>query len=175
MLGVIAGYDPNDSTTIREAVPDYRQSLDRDIKGIRVGVIRELQGRLAPEVADSFGAAMKQLAALGATVDEVSIPSIDGAVTVALNIIWSEALEYHESMLKMHADDYGRGVRRTLEMGMTMPVTSYIRAQRARPRILGETMRAPAKFDVLAKPSSATPPPKLRETPGSSCTSTLAA
>src|SRR5260370_13310961 len=155
MLGVIAGYDPNDSTTSREPVPDYMQSLDRDIKGIRVGVIRELQGRLAPEVADSFGAAMKQLAALGATVDEVSIPSIDGAVTVALNIILSEALEYHESMLKMHADDYGRGVRRMLAMGVTMPVTNYIRAQPARPPILAAPSRPPHKFTVLAKPSSA--------------------
>ncbi len=117
-------------------------------------MIHELQDRLSPEVADSFGAAMKQLAALGATVDEVSIPSIDGAVTVALNIIWSEALEYHESMLKMHADDYGRGVRRMLEMGMTMPVTSYIRAQRARPRILGEAMRALEKFDEFGDTAS---------------------
>jgi aspartyl-tRNA(Asn)/glutamyl-tRNA(Gln) amidotransferase subunit A len=174
MLGVIAGYDPNDSTTSREPVPDYMQSLNRHIKGIRVGVIRELQDRLAPEVADSFGAAMKQLAALGATVDEVSIPSIDGAVTVALNIIWSEALEYHESMIKTRADDYGRGVRRMLEMGMTMPVTSYIRAQRARPRILGEAMRALEKFDVLATPSSATPPPKISEARGAAWAVSLA-
>src|SRR5260370_1354636 len=117
-----------------EPLAYYEKPLKRDIKGIQVGVIHELQDRLSPEVADSFGAAMKRLAALGATVDEVSIPSIDGAVTVALNIIWSEALEYHQSMLKMQADDYGRGVRRMLEMGMTQPVTSYISAQRARPR-----------------------------------------
>src|SRR5260370_40980718 len=129
MLGVIAGYDPNNSTTSREPVPDYARSLNRDIKGIRVGVIHELQDRLSPEVADSFGAAMKQLAALGATVDEVSIPSIDGAVTVALNIIWSEALEYHDSTLKTRADDYVRRVRRMRQMGTSVPATTSIRRQ----------------------------------------------
>jgi aspartyl-tRNA(Asn)/glutamyl-tRNA(Gln) amidotransferase subunit A len=174
MLGVIAGHDPNDATSSREPVPDYTQALGHDIKGVRVGVIRELQEGLSTEVASGFDAAMKQLAALGADVEEVSIPSIEAAPAMALRIIWSEALEYHEDWLRTRADLYGKGVRRMLEMALTVPVTGYIRAQRARTLMLGETLRALERCDVLATPTCGTPPPKIDEARGSSWVTGLA-
>src|SRR5690348_14079468 len=129
MLGVIAGFDPNDATTSREPVPDYTQALTGDLKGTRIGIIRELRSGVSPEVGDGFDAAIKQLAALGAESEEVSLPSIDAVPMMALNIIWAEALEYHEQWMRTRAERYGKGVRRMLEMAMTMPVTAYIRAQ----------------------------------------------
>src|SRR5215471_1280725 len=63
MLGVIAGFDPNDATTSPEPVPDYARALTGDIKGIRIGVIRELRSGVSAEVGEGFDAAMKQLAA----------------------------------------------------------------------------------------------------------------
>lgn len=168
MLGVIAGYDPNDPTSSREPVPDYSLALNRDIKGIRVGVISELQTGLSDEVAQGFAAALKQLAALGADVEEVSMPSIEAAPMVALNIIWGEALEYHENWIRTRADAYGKGVRRMLEVAMTLPLTTYIRAQRARAAIFGDAMRTLERCDVLATPTCGAPPPKIADARNSS-------
>jgi aspartyl-tRNA(Asn)/glutamyl-tRNA(Gln) amidotransferase subunit A len=174
MLGVIAGYDPNDATSSREPVPDYTQALNRDIKGVRIGAIRELQSGLSDEVAHGFAVALRQLGALGADIDEVSIPSIEASSAAALNIIWSEALEYHEKWIRTRANDYGKGVRRMLEMAMTLPASSYIRAQRARTLILGETLRALDRCDVLATPTCGTPPPRCAEARASSSATSLA-
>src|SRR6266404_8143660 len=68
MLGAIAGFDPNDPTSSREPVPDYTSRLGGDLKGIRVGVIRELNSGVSEPVARAFSAALKQLGSLGATV-----------------------------------------------------------------------------------------------------------
>jgi aspartyl-tRNA(Asn)/glutamyl-tRNA(Gln) amidotransferase subunit A len=167
MLGVIAGFDPKDATSSREPVPDYARALCRDIKGTRIGVIRELRAGVNTEVGDGFDAAMKQLAALGGEIEEVSMPSIDAAPMAVLHIIWGEALEYHEQWIHTRAEHYGKGVRRMLEMAMTMPVTAYIRAQRSRSVLLGEAMSALERVDVLAAPVSGTPPPKIAEARGS--------
>jgi aspartyl-tRNA(Asn)/glutamyl-tRNA(Gln) amidotransferase subunit A len=167
MLGAIAGFDPKDATTSHEPVPDYKQALGRDIKGVRVGIIRELRSGVSAEVGGGFDAAMKQLAALGAEVEEVSIPSIDAGAMMVLQIIWGEALEYHEQWLHTRAEHYGKGVRRMLEMAMTLPVTAYIRAQRGRAVLLAEAKRALERVDVLASPTSGTPPAKITEARGS--------
>src|SRR6266446_1714230 len=174
MLGAIAGHDPNDPTSSREPVPDYTQALGRDIKGVQVGMIRELRIGVSAEVGGGFDAAMKQLAALGAEVEEVSIPSIDAAAMMVLQIIWGEALEYHEQWLHTRAEHYGKGVRRMLEMAMTLPVTAYIRAQRARTVLLAEAMRALERVDVLTAPASGAPPTKITEARGSGSAAGLA-
>jgi aspartyl-tRNA(Asn)/glutamyl-tRNA(Gln) amidotransferase subunit A len=174
MLGAIAGFDPNDPTSSREPVPDYRQALGRDIKGVRVGIIRELRASAGPEVAGGFDAALKQVAALGAEIQEISIPSIDAAAMMVLQIMWGEALEYHEPWLRTRAELYGKGVRRMLEMAMTLPVTAYIRAQRARTVLLAEALGALERVDVLAAPASGTPPAKIKDARGSASAAGLA-
>jgi aspartyl-tRNA(Asn)/glutamyl-tRNA(Gln) amidotransferase subunit A len=174
MLGVIAGFDPNDATSSREPVPDYARSLTGDIKGTRVGVIRELREGTSTEVAEAFDAAMKQLAALGAEIEEVSLPSIDAVPLMVLNIVWGEALEYHEQWIRTRADQYGKGVRRMLEMAMTVPVTAYIRAQRARSVLLAEAMNSLQRVDVLATPGSGTPPPRITDARGTGSAAGLA-
>ncbi len=42
VLGAIAGYDPNDPYTSRKPVPDYTTNLAQGVRGLRVGLIREL-------------------------------------------------------------------------------------------------------------------------------------
>ncbi|HVC44386.1 MAG TPA: amidase, partial [Candidatus Binataceae bacterium] len=138
MLQVIAGHDPNDPTSSSEPVPDYSAALGRDLKGVRVGIIRELSRDISAEVAQSFDGAMRTLRGLGAIIDEVSIPSIDAAPAVALNIMYAEALEYHERWFIERPEDYGRGVRRLLEAAIALPATTYIRSQRARAQMMAE-------------------------------------
>ncbi|WP_374687727.1 Asp-tRNA(Asn)/Glu-tRNA(Gln) amidotransferase subunit GatA [Promineifilum sp.] len=75
LLGVTAGHDPRDSTSLDAPVPDYEAALTGDVRGLRVGVPREyfVEG-IEPEVEAAVRAAIEQLAALGADVVEVSLP-----------------------------------------------------------------------------------------------------
>ncbi|HZO82492.1 MAG TPA: amidase [Candidatus Binataceae bacterium] len=163
MLAVIAGHDPDDPTSSREPVPDYSAALGHDLKGVRVGVIRELNQGVTAEVAQSFQAAMCTLEGLGAAVDEVSIPSIDEAGAAAMNIMYAEALEYHERWFVARAQDYGRGVRRMLEAATALPAATYVRAARARARIIADALSAMEGRDVLATPACAMAPMTIAE------------
>jgi aspartyl-tRNA(Asn)/glutamyl-tRNA(Gln) amidotransferase subunit A len=163
MLQVIAGHDRNDPTSSGELVPDYMATLDRDLKGVRVGIISELSRDVTPDIVQSFDAAIRTLGGLGAIVDEVSIPSIEDASAIALNIMYAEALEYHERWFTERSQDYGRGVRRLLEAAIALPATAYIRSQRARAQMMAEAMRALEGRDVLATPVCMTAPLKIAE------------
>jgi aspartyl-tRNA(Asn)/glutamyl-tRNA(Gln) amidotransferase subunit A len=163
MLQVIAGHDPDDPTSSAEPVPDYSAALGRDLKGVRVGVIRELNQGLTDEVARSLEAAMRTLAGLGAIVDEVSLPSVEESGAVAMNIMYAEALEYHESWFVQRVQDYGRGVRKMLEAATVLPATAYVRANRARARVIADAMRALEGRDVLATPACAMAPMTIAE------------
>ena len=163
MLQVIAGHDPNDPTSSHEPVPDYAAAIGRDIKGVRVGVIRELNVDITAEVAQSFEGAMRSLSELGAIVDEVSILSIGAAPAVAMNIMYVEALEYHERWFTERPQYYGGGVRRMLEAALALPATAYIRSQRVRAQLIAEAMRALEGRDVLTAPACMTAPMKIAE------------
>ena len=163
MLQVIAGHDPNDPTSSIEPVPDYSAAIGRDLKGVRVGIISELSRDITAAVAQSFDGAMRTLRDLGAIVDEVSIPSIDAAPTIAMNIMYAEGLEYHERWFMERPQEYGRGVRRMLEAALALPATAYVRSQRARAQMMAEAMLALESRDVLATPACVTVPPKIAE------------
>src|SRR5881398_58284 len=66
-LGVMAGLDPRDSTSVPEAVPDYAAALGGNIKGLKLGLPKEYMiGGLDPEVKAAVDAAVRQLQKLGA-------------------------------------------------------------------------------------------------------------
>ena len=155
MLQVIAGHDPNDATSSREPVPHYAAACGRDIKGMRVGVVKELTSGLSSEVAASFNGALAQLRDLGAEVIEVSIPAIAHIAGISSTITFVEAAEYHQAWMRTRADDYGIDVRRALEAGMLTPGVLYVRAQRARSVMLAQAMAALERCAVLVAPTTA--------------------
>jgi len=161
MLNVIAGHDPNDSTSSREPVPDCTANLRAGVKGMRIGVIRELMDGLSADVAKSFQGAMRQLTDLGATVDEVTIPTLPTANVINSIATFTEALEYHDEWMRTRPNDYGADVRRLLESGMAITGVAYVRAQRARAKVLADALAAMERHDVLAAPGSAITAPKV--------------
>jgi aspartyl-tRNA(Asn)/glutamyl-tRNA(Gln) amidotransferase subunit A len=163
MLNVIAGHDPNDSSSSREPVPDYTATLNAGVKEMRIGVIRELMDGLSDDVAKSFKAAMRQLVDLGASVDEVSIPTLPSANVINSIATFTEALEYHDEWMRTRPNDYGADVRRLLESGMAITGVAYVRAQRARAQVLADALLAMENHDVLAAPGSAITAPRIGE------------
>ncbi len=92
---VIAGHDPKDSTSVDAAVPDVvgaaRAGAAGDLKGVRVGVVKQLRGDgYQAGVLASFNAAVEQLTALGAEVSEVDCPHFDYSMAAYYLILPSE-------------------------------------------------------------------------------------
>jgi aspartyl-tRNA(Asn)/glutamyl-tRNA(Gln) amidotransferase subunit A len=75
LLGVIAGRDPHDSTSVDQPTPDYLGTLDLPPESLRIGVVHEYFGEgLDAEVAGAVQDAIKVYEQAGATIKEVSLP-----------------------------------------------------------------------------------------------------
>ncbi len=92
MLGVIAGYDPLDSTSIPEPVPDYHSFLGRDIKGLKVGIPAEyfVEG-MEKDVRKNYEDNLQVLKDQGAELVDVSLPHTRHAVATYYIICTAEA------------------------------------------------------------------------------------
>ncbi|HYX79198.1 MAG TPA: Asp-tRNA(Asn)/Glu-tRNA(Gln) amidotransferase subunit GatA, partial [Actinomycetota bacterium] len=92
LLSAIAGKDPMDATSLDQPARDYTEGLDEGIEGLRVGVLAEALGEgVEPGVRDSVRAAIDRLGAIGAKVDETSLPHAEYALSAYYLIAPSEA------------------------------------------------------------------------------------
>lgn len=91
-LEVISGHDENDSTTSQKAVPAFSQNLSRQIKGMKIGLLKEYKtGELHPDISKTFDRAIEELKKAGAEIIEVSVPLTEFAVPMYYLIAASEA------------------------------------------------------------------------------------
>ncbi|HKI98495.1 MAG TPA: Asp-tRNA(Asn)/Glu-tRNA(Gln) amidotransferase subunit GatA [bacterium] len=189
MLGIIAGHDPRDATSAQVPVPDYRAALGGDLKGKRVGLVREFQawGGVEAVVAETFQANVKQLEALGAEVREVSLPSLDYGIAVYYILAPSEAssnlgrydgVRYgprseqgsnlRDMFRRTREEGFGPEVKRRIMLG-TFALSAgyydayYLRAMRIREQLRADFQRAFADVDLIACPPAPMPAFKLGE------------
>ena len=155
LLGAMAGYDPADPTTSVLPVPEYTAALGRDVKGLRVGVLRGMFAEgLAPGLGAAMESAVRQLQALGAVVDEVTLTRAGDVAAAALAVVAPEALAYHARWMRTRPQDYQRDVRERLFTGAFVSGVSYLRAQQIRALVRAEVDDALARRDVLLAPST---------------------
>ena len=116
LTNIISGYDPNDSTSLNLPVGNYQKSLEKDIKGIKIGVPKEyfslsgdgeLEG-LDREIKEAVEEAIAQLRKLGAKVSEVSLPHTEYAVGVYYIVATAEA---SSNLARFDGVQYGLRVR----------------------------------------------------------------
>lgn len=92
LLNVIASSDVKDATSAPVRIADYTSKIGRDIKGMKIALPKEYLGEgIDPEIKETVLAAVKQFEALGATVEEVSLPHSKYGVAVYYIIASSEA------------------------------------------------------------------------------------
>lgn len=155
ILRAIAGHDPADASTTEHPVPDYAAALTGEIKGLRVGLLRtfflDSAGLVLQQAVEQ---AVKDLASLGAQVDEAKLALADHAVGASFALIATEALAYHETWMKTRPMDYQGDVRARLRSGAFVSATQYLAAQRARALIRDEVTATLRRFDVLIAPST---------------------
>ncbi len=181
LLGVIAGHDACDSTSVKRPVPDYVSRLDGNVKGLRVGIPREyfVEG-MQPEVEQAVRAAVKVLRQLGAQVSDVSLPHSEYAIPAYYLIATAEAssnlarydgIKYglraaeNEGLLTMYqrtrAAGFGAEVKRRIMLG-TYALSAgyydayYVKAQKVRTLIRRDFDNVFATHDVIVTPTAPT-------------------
>ncbi len=155
-LSAIAGYDPNDPTTWNTPVPDYRQALDGNIRGRRVGIVTELlhSDMVEPDVAAAVSAAAGTLAELGAEVEEVSIPLAAHANAIAGMLLAVEPAVNMKQWVRERFDDFGHDNRIGLLTGSLVPAHAYYKAQKLRTLLRQDVLAAFRTYDALVMPTS---------------------
>jgi aspartyl-tRNA(Asn)/glutamyl-tRNA(Gln) amidotransferase subunit A len=167
-LQAIAGHDPRDPYTAQRAVPDYRAGLTGDIKGLRIGVIKEAAEAdfLQSQVKAAVMQAIADLGALGATIVEVSIPILPSAAAVTRAILAVESATLHHDWIRTRLRDYDHNVQIDFLTGAILPAQLYYKAQQLRELTRHQVFAALQQADVLALPSSSEPAPLLPTGPG---------
>jgi aspartyl-tRNA(Asn)/glutamyl-tRNA(Gln) amidotransferase subunit A len=188
---VIAGHDAHDATSINAAVPAVvAAAKSADVKGLKIGVIKQLQGAgYQKGVQARFDESLKLLASLGAEIVEVDCPNFEYALAAyyliapseaSSNLARFDAMRYGlrvgdkdgasaEAVMNITRDaGFGREVKRRIILG-TYALSSgyydayYGSAQKIRTLIIEDYAKAFAKADVLVSPTAPTTAYKIGE------------
>ncbi len=166
MLQALAGYDSKDPSSLRVGVPDYMEDIDGGLRGLKVGLPREIWDmEFDPETAGLVRRAVGVLEELGAEVSEVSLPLAEASSYAANLISRSESTAIHEEWLVERGAEYGDNVRGRLQMGAAVTAVDYIKAQRVKTLVQQEFGRVLDEVDVLASPTCPIPAHGIDEDP----------
>jgi aspartyl-tRNA(Asn)/glutamyl-tRNA(Gln) amidotransferase subunit A len=165
-LHAIAGHDERDPLSSTRSVPDYRAQLQGDLKGLRLGVVREMtwpEG-INPEVRAALAAAIEVLKSLGATVEDVSLGLARYAVPLQMVTSDSDIASMMLRKYRTQWNDLDVGTRTRLAAGALIPSTIYHRAMRARVLVRREVLELLRGYDALISPTNLNPPGRIDAT-----------
>jgi len=188
IMNVIAGQDKKDSTTPAVAVPDYTKGIDKGIKGMKIGVPKEIYGKgLDKNVEASIRNALKQFEKLGAKTQEVSLQNLDYALACYYIIMPSEvssnlgrydgiryghhakeAKDLIDTYFKSRAQGFGAEAKRRIMIGTYTLSAGYYdayykKAMQVRTLVKQDFENALDKVDLLLIPTAPTTAFKIGE------------
>ncbi len=178
LLEVISGYDYHDSTSLKLPVENYRSALNNDIKGKKIGVVKELIGEgLTLDVSNAIQSAIETYRSLGAEVVEISLPNIKHSIGIyyilataecSSNLARFDGVKYGhrtanaknllEMYCKTRAEGFGPEVKRRIMLG-TYALSSgyydayYKKALQMRRVVYEDFLKAFEKVDALIAPT----------------------
>ncbi len=186
LLGVMAGFDERDSTSVDQPVPDYVAGLDGSLKSVRVGVVRQhFDAGLDEHCAAAVREALAVLESQGATLTEVDLPNLDLSVPTYYVVAPAECssnlsrfdgvrfghrADDPEDLMDLYCRSRGEGfgaeVKRRIMTGTYVLSAGYydayyLKAQQVRQLISDDFRHAFADVDVIAGPTTPTPAFKL--------------
>ncbi len=167
MLAIIAGHDPDDSTTSDKPVPDYEALLDDGVTGLRIGLALPMDGPapLDAQIGAAVQAAADTLGRLGAKVSTVTLPDFTALYRAAEVMVKCEAAAMHRPWMEKTPELYANQVRTRMEAGFFIPATQYIDALRLRTHFVKEFLStAMDGVDAVLLPAIPFPLPTIEET-----------
>ena len=187
-LSVLAGPDPMDSTSSRETVPDFSAALNGNAAGIRVGVPRAfVSDGVDASVRGAFDAALEVIRGTGGTLVDIDLPHAKYAIPVYYLVCTAEAssnlarydgVKYgyrspsSDSLRTLYSrtrdEGFGPEVKRRIMLGTYVLSAGYydafyLKAQQVRTLLRQDYARAFESVDVVAMPTTPTPPFRLGE------------
>jgi len=188
VMNVIAGYDEMDSTCVDMPVPDYTNSLVKDVKGLKIGVPKEyfIEG-IDKEVEMSVRKSIDLLRDLGAEIIDITLPHTQYAVSTYYIIAPAEAssnlarfdgVQYGfraedskdliDMYIKTRSEAFGGEAKRRILLGTYCLSTGYydayyLKAQKVRTRIREDFDKAFKLCDLIVTPTTPTPAFKIGE------------
>ena len=189
MLEIISGFDENESTTLEKPVDIYTDFLKKEIKGMKIGLIKESLGEgVDQKVKDAIMDGILKLESKGAKSEEVSLPiSIKYGIPTYYLIATSEGstnlakycgMRYgkHEKLegnfndyfTKVRSENFGEEAKRRIMLGTFARMAGcrdayYLKAAKVRTKIIEEYKKAFKKYDVLVSPTVPILPPKFKD------------
>jgi aspartyl-tRNA(Asn)/glutamyl-tRNA(Gln) amidotransferase subunit A len=182
LLGGMAGFDPNDSTSVDRPVPDYVAALGRPVKGLRIGLLKEFfEKGLDAEVEKRIREALSVYQKLGAELREVSLPSLPLSVPTYYVVAPAECSsnlarfdgvrfghrcenpkDLTDLYRRSRGEGFGAEVKRRIMTGTYVLSAGYydayyLQAQKVRQLINRDFERAFGEVDVLMGPTTPTP------------------
>jgi len=181
LLNVMSGFDPHDSTSADQPVPDFTAGLNDSMKGLRIGLPREYFGEgLSADIAKVVETAIAEYKKLGAETVEVSLPNSKLAIPcyyvlapaeASSNLARYDGVRYgyrapeYKDLVDMYsktrAQGFGPEVKRRILIGTYVLSAGYydayyLQAQKLRRLITEDFNRAFEKCDVIMGPTSPT-------------------
>ncbi len=189
VLKAIAGADKYDSTTPNVPVPNYKDFLGKDVKGLRIGLPKEYFGDgIEPETASVVKGQVELLKKAGCEVKEISLPMTKYAIAVyyitmpaelSANLERFDAIRYGNASekeakdlvdyyFKARGEGFGDEIKRRIMIGTYVLSAGYFdayykKAQRVRTLIIEDFKKAFDEVDVLIAPVSPFPAFKIGE------------
>jgi aspartyl-tRNA(Asn)/glutamyl-tRNA(Gln) amidotransferase subunit A len=188
LSGIICGNDPMDSTSANVSVPDFMAGLEKNVKGLKVGLPKEyFSSGVDPEVLESVQNSVKELEKLGVEPVEIELPHTQYAVATYYILACAEASanlsrfdgvkygfrsESSGDLNKMYTntrqEGFGDEVKRRIILGAFALSSGYydayyIKGQKVRTLIKKDFDQAFEKCDFIAGPNSPVPAFKLNE------------
>lgn len=188
VLSVISGHDDHDSTSSAKEVPDYQANLNKDMSGVKIAVPKEFwQEGTHKDVLENVNKALDAYKKMGATVEEVSLPTLKHAVEVYYVLASSEAssnLQRYDGVrygyrakdvknindlfVNSRSEGFGDEVKRRIMLG-TFALSAgaydayFKKAAEVRTIFIKEMTDVLKDYDLIMGPSTTTPAFKIGE------------
>ncbi len=179
MMEVIGGHDPLDSTSLPQPMPSLTSVLGHGVKGMRIGRLADMPDGCEPEVLARMDAAYVALQAAGATIVDISLPSLSYCLTAYYLVAPAEASsnlarydgvrygmrvetgDLHSMYGATRAAGFGAEVKRRIMLGTYALSAGYFdayygKALKVRRLIANDFAAAYEKCDVILTPTSPT-------------------
>ena len=179
MMEVIGGHDPLDSTSLPQPMPSLTSVLGQGVKGMRIGRLTDMPDGCEPEVLARMDAAYVALQAAGATIVDISLPSLSYCLTAYYLVAPAEASsnlarydgvrygmrvetgDLHSMYGATRAAGFGAEVKRRIMLGTYALSAGYFdayygKALKVRRLIANDFAAAYEKCDVILTPTSPT-------------------
>jgi aspartyl-tRNA(Asn)/glutamyl-tRNA(Gln) amidotransferase subunit A len=173
LLDALAGHDPRDPYSLDVPLLDFvsaigaTRSPEDSVRGTRIGVpANYFFDQIDAEVDSAVRAAIRRLEELGASVEEVQLPSVlDDLFPVYRALQRPEAFVYHtdQGWLAERADRYTPEVLKNIRGGGDYTAADYVRARRTQQQFTDEMRTILRKVNALALPTAAIPAPTIAE------------